>query len=108
MTDKIEGDGGKISWSDKKMYEQEYKHAADLFQRSLDQYSKSDNIFQKDAFKKVMDEALTVMNQTAGELKRNELLKQNSEIEQDYNTFQQDDSETKKLQSDLAKAKRSI
>jgi uncharacterized protein with ATP-grasp and redox domains len=108
----IQGTGGSgpISPRDKKMYEQEFKHAADLFQRSLSEYSKSDNPYQKEEFKEVMDKAMRVLNETAQELTRKELLKQNQKIEQDWAAYQQDGSVSsqEKLNSDLEKAKKTI
>ena len=63
-----------IGPQDQRAYEIEYKHGADLFQRALDQYSKSDNPYQKAEFKDVMDQAMNVLNETAKELMRSELL----------------------------------
>ena len=111
MADRI-GDEGEtpkiIPRHDRKMYEAEYKQAADLFQKSLNEYSKSDNKYQKAEFKKVMDESLQVLNDAATELRRKDLLNQNSQIEKDYTVFQTDDTKTSKLKTDLDKAKRSI
>ncbi|MES2272803.1 MAG: hypothetical protein V4487_01245 [Chlamydiota bacterium] len=97
--------------SEKKMYEQEYKHGADLFKRALDEYKKSDNIYQQKEFKDVMDKAMQVMNETARELMRQELLKQNQQISKDYTAFQDkptDQTLQNKLGQDLEKAKKSI
>jgi hypothetical protein len=106
----IQGNGGPgpLSPRDKKMYEQEFKHAADLFQRSLNEYAASDNPYQKEEFKEVMNKAMRVLNETAQELTRKELLKQNQAIEQDWANYQQDGTITSKdkLNSDLEKAKR--
>lgn len=102
---------GPLSPKDKKMYEQEYKHGADLFQRALEQYKKSDNSFQQEEFKDVMDEAMNVLNETAQALMRQELLKQNEKISKDYATFQKfpaDPDTQEKLSNDLDKAKKSV
>lgn len=111
MTDRI-GDSGEtpsiLPRQQRKMYEAEYKHAADLFQRTLNEYSKSDNKYQKEEFKKVMGEALHILKETASELRRNDLLGHNSEIERDYNTFQTDETQSSKLKTDLDRAKHSI
>lgn len=111
MTD-IQNTGGSspISPRDRKLYEQEFKHAATLFQQALDSYSKSDNPYQKQEFKEVMDKAMRVLNETAQELMRKELLNQNQKIASDYATYQQDESATAqaKLNSDLEKAKKTI
>lgn len=102
---------GPLGPREKKMYEQEYKHGADLFQRALDQYTKSENPYQQAEFKGVMDKAMTVLNQTASELMRKELKAQNDAIAKDYATFQKfpkDPDTLDKLNSDLDKAKKSI
>lgn len=102
---------GPLNPRDKKMYEQEYKHGADLFKRALDQYTKSTNPFQQGEFKGVMDKAMTVLNETANQLMRKELQKQNEQIEKDYATFQKypgDEDTIHKLTKDLDKAKKSI
>jgi hypothetical protein len=111
MSDKDVSGVGPLGHNDKKMYEQEYKHSADLFKRALDQYNKAENPYQKNEFKEVMDKALQVMNETANELMRKELLKQNDQIAKDYANFQKfpgDEDTQDKLNSDLDKAKRSI
>ncbi len=102
---------GPLNPRDKKMYEQEYKQSADLFKRALDQYSKSDNPYQKAEFQDVMSRALDVLNETANELMRKELQSQSNKISQDYATFQQfpDDPDAKeKLTQDLDKAKKLV
>lgn len=108
----IQGSGipRKITPEEKKMYEQEYRHGADLFQRALQEYSKSDNMYQKEEFKEVMDKAMQVLNETARELKQKELDKQNQLIAKDYSTYQNNptDQLKQKLSADLDKAKKSI
>lgn len=102
---------GPVGPREKKMYEQEYKHGADLFKRALDQYTKSENPYQQAQFKDVMDKAMNVLNETASELMRKELKTQNEAIAKDYATFQKypDDPDTlAKLNKDLDKAKKSI
>ncbi|MBS0624879.1 MAG: hypothetical protein JSS32_02375 [Verrucomicrobia bacterium] len=112
MADQIQGSEGMgpLSPQEKREYELEYKHGADLFKRALDDYSKSDNIFQKAEFKDVMQQAMQVLNDTAAELKRQELLKQNQAIQKDFAAFQDkdDDASISKLSKDLDKAKKSI
>ena len=96
---------------ERRMYEQEYKHSVDLFQRALEQYQKSDNQFQQAEFKSVMDKAMNILQETASELARDELAKQNNKIAQDYSDFQQSPKShaaAEKLAADLAKAKRSV
>lgn len=109
MADRI--NDGSLGPREKRMYEQEYRHGTELFQRALDQYSKSDNQFQQAEFKKVMDEAMNVLNQTAGELARKSLQDQNAKIQQDYAAFQQypkNKDTIEKLEKDLRDARRSV
>ena len=67
-------------------------------------------MYQKQEFKEVMDKAMQVLNETARELKRQELDKQNQQIAKDYSTYQSTptDQIKQKLDSDLDKAKKSI
>src|SRR6185503_4704072 len=81
---------------EQKMYEQEYKHGADLFQRALEEHAKSTNIYQQKEFKEVMDKALNVLNETAKELKQKQLENQNQQIVKDYDAYQTDHSEAAK------------
>lgn len=111
MSDQDISGVGPLNPHDRKMYEQEYKQSADLFKRALDQYTKSDNPFQQAQFKDVMDKAMQVMQETANELLRKELVKQNEQISKDYDNFQQypgDEDTIEKLQRDLDKAKKSL
>src|SRR5277367_247926 len=104
MVDQIGGEGETPSVTprqERKMYEAEYKQAADLFQKTLTEYSKSDNKYQKAEFQKVMEESLQVLNETATELKRKDLLSQNNQIEKDYTAFQSDETKNSKLKQDL-------
>lgn len=103
--------GGSINPSDKKMYEQEYRHGAELFQKAVSEYAKSTNPFQKAEFKDVMEKSLNVMNETASALMRKSLQKQNDVIAQDYAIFSKDPDDKfiqQKLTQDLARAKRSV
>lgn len=107
MTDSI----GPLGPREKKMYEQEYKHGADLFKRAMDQYTQSSNMYQQSEFKEVMDQALNVLNESAQGLMRKELLKQNEQIAKDYETFQKfpkDPDTQEKLSNDLETAKNLI
>ncbi len=102
---------GPLNPQDKRMYEQEYKHGADLFKRALDQYTKSSNSNQKAEFKDVMDKSMQVLNETARDLMRKELQKQNEQIAKDYATFKKypgDEDTIQKLNKDLDQAKKSI
>ncbi|MBI3900957.1 MAG: hypothetical protein HY324_02255 [Chlamydiia bacterium] len=87
----IQSNGGlPITPREQKMYEQEYKDGARLFQKALEQYCKSDSIFQKHEFEEVMEKAMNVLNQAANELKEKALLEQNVKIKQDYQSFMKD------------------
>lgn len=113
MSDEIQGGGGlpPITPREMKMYEQEYKHGAELFQKALQQYSQSDNPYQKAEFQKVMDKAMHILNETAAELNRKGLLAQNEKIEKDYTSFNNtptDGRTVSELNRDLDQAKKSI
>lgn len=97
-----------ISRHDKMLYEQEYRRGVDLFQRALDEYGKADEIHKKEAFREVMDKAMQVLNETARELKRTDLLSQNQKIEQSYESFQENETDASKLAQNLQKAKKEI
>ena len=111
MTDEISSSGhpGPITPRERKMYEQEYKHGAQLFQKALQQYVGSDNPYQQHEFQQVMEKAMRVLNETASELNRKALLEQNDKIQKDYATFNnkpEDSSAFKKLNEDLENAKK--
>jgi hypothetical protein len=111
MTDEISSQGTPtpITPREQKMYEQEYKHGAQLFQKALQQYTKSDNPYQQDEFQQVMDKAMKVLNETAAELHRKALLDQNAKIAKDYAAFNDkpgDNSIVEKLNHDLDQAKK--
>lgn len=95
---------------DRQMYEAEYKHAAGLFKQASEEYAKSDNMFQKAEFKKVMDQAMNVMQETVRELVRQDLQKQNDKIANDYANFQNNpnNQSLQQLEKDLDKAKKSV
>lgn len=108
----IQGHGqNPITPREKKMYEKEYVHGAKLFQKALQQYSKSDNPYQKEEFKQVMDKAMEVLNETARELKAKPLVEQNEKISKDYTAFTDQPKNAKAvdaLNQDLEKAKKSL
>lgn len=99
-----------INPNDRKLYEQDYMHGVDLFQRALAEYSKSQEPHQKEAFREVMDKAMQALNETAQGLKRQDLLKQNGQIQQDLTAFEKSGSDAAKdkLASDLNQAKESL
>lgn len=113
MVDEVQGGGDSESISPRevRMYEQEYKRGAQLFEKALQQYSQSDNPYQKAEFQKVMDKAMHILNETAAELNRKTLFHQNDQIEKDYTTFNQtpdDKQAAKQLEHDLEQARKSI
>ena len=101
---------GPIGPHDKQMYAQEYKQGADLFQKALEQYGKSESLFQKAEFKHVMDRAMQVLNDSAHGLMKQELEKQNQKISKDYENFQKnpDQNAINQLKDDLDQAKKSV
>ena len=102
---------GPISPRERRMYEQEYKHSAELFQKALEQSAKSDNQYQQEQFGEVMGKAMDVLNQTAQGLKRKDLMEQNSKIAADYQAYQSspaDEARRAKLNQDLDRAKHSF
>lgn len=113
MVDKLNNDS-PLSYHHKldKIYKKDYVEAADIFKQASEQYTKSDNMFQRHEYQNVMKEAMNIMNQSASsidsEIQRQKLLNQNSEIEADLEALDQDDSSTAKLQSDLEKARDSV
>lgn len=113
MSDEISSGGhpAPLSPREMKMYEQEYRHGAQLFQKALQQYVKSDSPYQQEEFHEVMDKAMRVMNETAKELNRKALKEQNQKIEKDYVTFNDKPSDSNsydQLNHDLDRAKKMI
>src|SRR3990167_1432016 len=103
-------DTGPVTPRQAEVYKKEYQHGVDLFQRALGQSAKSDNPYQKEQFGEVMDKAMRVLNETAKELKRRDLMQQNQQISDDYKAYQQAQTNESrdKLVKDLDKAKKSI
>lgn len=101
-------EGMPISPRDRVQYEQEYRRGVDLFQRALTEYSKTDEIHKKDAFREVMDRAMQVLNETARELKRSDLMDQNQKIAQSFQLLQENEADGAKLTKDLKDAKKTV
>jgi hypothetical protein len=101
---------GSVNPRARKLYEQEYQHGAVLFEKALVQANKSSYAPQKEQFSGVMDMAMKVLNQSAAELKRQDLLEQNKKIAHDYKTYQSNPSKEHldALKSDLETAKKYI
>lgn len=99
-----------ITPQDRAMYQEEYKHGIDLFQRALNEFSSAHEIHKKEAFRQVMDRALQVLNDTARGLKRQDLLEHNKTIGEDFKSYQktQDDAHKAKLTNDLEQAQKRI
>lgn len=101
---------GSVSPRQRKMYEQEYKQGADLFQRALEQATKSQNPYQKEQFDEVMAQALEVVSQAARGLKRSDLVQESEKMEKDFQVYRQDPSQAHihTLEQDVSRAKRFI
>lgn len=99
----VEGSGESLSAKNRQLYEQEYKHGANLFQRALQDDAQSDNIYKKAELKGVMNTAMEVMNQTVHELKRQDLDTLNQKIAVDYKTYRETGNPTT-LEQDLQQA----
>jgi hypothetical protein len=110
VNDMADSDIQPLGPHEKKMYEAEYKHGADLFKQAAQEYTKSNNMYQKAEFKDVMDKAMQVMQDAARAMMRQELLKQNDQIAKDFSAFQDSPSNTteQQLAKDLDKAKKSV
>ena len=96
--------------TDRKLYEQEYKQGVDLFQRSLIEYGKADEVHKKEAFKDVMTQAMQILNETARELKRADLNDQNKKISKDLVAYEDNETDVSKgqLMQDLNQAKKIV
>ncbi len=108
--DKPGGGPPPLPHDPQKAYAVEYKHGVDLFHRSLDEYSKAQEMHKKAAFKEVMHRALQVLNESASGMKREDLLKHNEKISTDLKTFEDkgDDASKSVLSHDLDDAKKTI
>lgn len=109
----IESTGGSAPLTplQRQMYEREYREGAQLFQKAVQHYAKSDNPFQKKEFQKVMEKSLEVLNETARGLNRQALLEQNAKIAKDFASFNSspDDAKTvEQLNKDLDDAQKSV
>jgi hypothetical protein len=114
MTDvpEVRGGAAPLSPEDKKLYQQEYKQAANLFQEALEQYTLSPgNMYKQAEFKEVMEKAMQILNEAAQALKQDKLLKQNQKLQKDLEEFEKDPSSVdaqKNLAHDLSEAKRKV
>lgn len=109
MSGRIGDSGDNLSPSEQtKMYKSEYKHAADLFERTLNEDQKSTNMYQKDEYRKVMEQSVQVLKETAYALNQDKLLQQADKIEQDLANYQKEGTPASifQLHADLEKAKK--
>jgi hypothetical protein len=107
----IHGEPEPISFRDRHLLKQEFKTGAELFQKALEEHSRSTNPFQQEEFRAVMDKALDVIRRAAGELHDQVLLDESEKITEDYNDFQNSPASQaaiNQLNQDLEKAKRSF
>ena len=82
----------------------DYHKSFDLFENALKEYSKPNvEYHKKEQLKKVMSEALDVMNKTAHATLQEGKLNQEKTLEEDYEAFMKDPSEAnqQKLLADL-------
>lgn len=103
---------GKISGDDSKVpsYKQEFQEGVDLFDKSFQEYMKSQEPHQKAKFKDVMDKALDVMNKSAREALSNEQKKMNEVLHKDYENYIQhpDQEASSKIEKDVDDLKKSF
>ena len=99
MIDKI----GPPSPEEIKAYQDKFLEGANLFKEALNGYSTSNIPQQKLEFKKVMNETLKVMNQSASFLMKQEAKKYESELNKDFQTFKKEDNPNtqQKLKEDI-------
>jgi hypothetical protein len=111
MVDKIGDSGdsfGMSSASNAKLYKNEYKRAASDFEDALNADKKSQDMFQKDEFRKSMEEFAQVLKDSATALHNDKLLNRANQIEQDLAAYEKDGSRDSlsQLQKDLDNAKK--
>ncbi len=83
--------GGNYSKEEIERYQDDYKKGLDLFHKSFEEYTKPDVEFHKKAqLKKVMDEALGVMNESASVALKEGKIKDEEKLNTDYASFIKD------------------
>ena len=84
-------------------YKQEFDKGVELFKDSLDQYQKADEPHKKAAFKKVMSDALKIMNHSAKAALGEGVQAKEKKLEGDYNSFLNHDCQAtrQQLEKDL-------
>lgn len=102
----VGGTGGEqpLSPEQTQHLQDDYQKSFDLFENALKQYSKPNvEYHKKQQLKKVMDEALDVMNKTAHSALQEGKLSQEKALENDYKAYMKDptDANQQKLLADL-------
>ena len=94
----------------KELYKQECTRGVELFQRSLQEYQKSQIPAQKEEFRDVMDKALQIIKETASQCLGKEMQKESITLQKDYNQFIANPSDTNlnRLNNDLEHFKKEI
>ncbi|MCB1110274.1 MAG: hypothetical protein KDK64_04780 [Chlamydiia bacterium] len=86
----VQGGGEPHHYSKEELerYHQDYQKGLDLFQKSFEEYNKPDVEFhKKEQLKKVMDEALQVMNETACVALKEGKVANDKQLNTDYQDF---------------------
>jgi len=98
------GEPRKYSKEELQKYQQDYNKGLHLFKESFHEYTKPDaESHKKEQLKKVMNEALQVMNETACVALREGKLGSEKQLNTDYQTFMASpsDENQKKVADDL-------
>ena len=82
MTD-IEG----ITPQARAIYKEECVRGTSLFQKTLQEYQKSQLDAQKEQYKDVMEKALQIIRETAAQCLNQEMQKEEMQLEKDYQQF---------------------
>ena len=105
------GDSSGITPADKKMYKKEFEEAANLFEDALNSDTKSNYVFQKDEYRKVMEKSVDILKETADALNQKGLIDQANKLEKDLAAYEKDGGSQAsifQLHQDLEKAKKSV
>ncbi len=109
MSENIEGKP-YVSPEDKALFKQDYARGVKLFQNSLIEYENTTEEHKKAKFKQVMDEASTVMNETAKLCLSKKGQKLEKTLEQDYKEFNINTSDEviEKLRTDITEIQKKL
>jgi hypothetical protein len=102
---------GNLSPKDIQAYKQEFAEGAKLFQDSLQEYSKTDEFHKKEQLKKVMSEALHVMDEIANDVfKQKKLQSKEQKLAADYDNFTNNDTSQTiaQLNKDISDIQKSV